>query len=90
MKEKVRDSTTTVLLQMLSKNASRNWVVTEATMYKITSMLGWNDLEVEKNRPPSLIFHCATYLISLHPKTRDHFSVLSWVLPEMDKSAMSG
>ena len=33
---------------MLSKNASRNWVVTEATMYKITSMLGWNDLEVEK------------------------------------------
>lgn len=48
MKEKVRDSTTTVLLQMLSKNASRNWVVTEATMYKITSMLGWNDLEVEK------------------------------------------
>ena len=47
MKEKVRDSTTTVL-QMLSKNASRNWVVTEATMYKITSMLGWNDLEAEK------------------------------------------
>ena len=42
MKEKVRDSTTTVLLQMLSKNASRNWVVTEATMYKITSMLGCN------------------------------------------------
>lgn len=31
-------------------------------------MLGWNDLEKwrEKNRPPGVTFHCATYLISLH------------------------